>query len=99
MIQLFSSFLPEKLRRRHKRLKDTYGIGIGEYQDMLEEQDFKCAICETHVDDLNFPLDVDHDHDTHEVRGLLCRKCNLGIGLFKDSIRLLKNAIKYLSNE
>jgi len=97
MIQFFSSFLPEKLRRRHKRLKETYGIGIGEYQDTLIEQDFKCAICETHVDNLDYPLDVDHDHETGEVRGLLCRRCNLGIGFFKDSIRLLKNAIEYLS--
>jgi len=41
---------------------------------------------------------VDHCHETNRIRGLLCRRCNIGLGMFKDSIRNLKEAINYLIN-
>ena len=68
------------------------------YNEMLVQQDGVCKICkqkEKH-DKL---LAVDHDHSTGEVRGLLCNKCNKGIGFFSDSEILLRNAIKYLNKE
>jgi hypothetical protein len=50
-----------------------------------------CSICgETKK------LQVDHDHDTDNYRGLLCRECNLGLGLFSDNITSLLNAVAYL---
>lgn len=39
---------------------------------------------------------VDHDHDTEEVRSLLCNNCNRGLGYFKDSSLNLLKAFNYL---
>lgn len=69
-----------------------YGITPGEYIDMLLDQDKRCAICNTRD-----YLVIDHCHATGKVRGLLCNKCNLGLGLFKDNVDSLQNAIKYLT--
>jgi len=67
---------------------------------MLERQNHVCAICHEigfkmndHVYDT---LCVDHCHETGIVRGLLCNNCNRALGLMKDDINRLKNAISYL---
>ncbi len=52
----------------------------------------KCSICGT----TDKKLKLDHCHKTGKMRGLLCHFCNVGIGLFKDDIAILKNAIIYL---
>ncbi len=44
----------------------------------------------------NAKLDVDHNHDTGKVRGILCRSCNLALGMFKDDKRLVRIALAYL---
>lgn len=80
--------------------QSKYGLTPEEYELMRAEQDDKCAICNEaeidtwrgHVKDLA----VDHDHNTGQVRGLLCAQCNTGIGKFKDNPELLKAAIAYL---
>jgi hypothetical protein len=43
-----------------------------------------------------YRLSIDHSHNSKNIRGLLCKKCNTGIGMFKDNIQLLENAINYL---
>jgi len=83
-------------------LKKQYGITLDEYDPMLEQQKGVCAICgekETNLDTRTgriFELAVDHCHETGKVRGLLCTKCNTGLGAFKDSVELLNKAINYL---
>jgi hypothetical protein len=84
-------------RRRTKRkdmLKYCYSMTVAEYEAMLTGQNGVCAICETKPDD--GPLGVDHDHMTNEVRGLLCRSCNAGLGNYKDSLRRTRRATLYL---
>lgn len=63
------------------------------YHETYREQGGRCAICSTPADRLH----IDHDHATNEVRGLLCRACNLGLGHFKDSVEALVKAQRYLS--
>lgn len=41
-------------------------------------------------------VDRDHDHKTNLDRGILCRRCNLGLGQFRDNLEFLRAAIRYL---
>jgi hypothetical protein len=83
-------------RTTHKYL---YGLSPTDFDDMLKAQQGQCAICRKPFDqhDRNRQPDVDHCHDTGEVRGLLCWKCNTGIGKFHHDVTILENAIKYLN--
>lgn len=87
-----------KLHYRKKFIERKFKISYEEYEKMQITQDNKCAICnlkETHTDK-NY-LSVDHDHIIGNVRGLLCSRCNFGLGYFKDNVENLKNAITYLN--
>ena len=74
----------------------TYGITLKEYDIMYEEQEGCCAICGIHQLEESRRFCVDHDHDTGQVRGLLCNNCNTGIGKLKDNYDLLYRAADYL---
>ena len=82
--------------QRKKRLKQAYGISVEEYEALSKAQGHACAICNTHRTVLKKKLVVDHCHATGKIRGLLCTRCNIGIGLFSDSTLLLHNADRYL---
>ena len=80
-----------------------YGMEPGEFDVYWIAQRGQCWICERSMrkplKQRGQPLDVvaiDHDHSTGRMRGLLCNACNKGIGLLRDDVRILKNAIKYL---
>ncbi len=76
-----------------------YGLALEDYAKMLVEQGGVCAICRLPPKGgkaSNACLNVDHDHKTGRVRGLLCAACNLAIGKLKDSPALLREAAAYL---
>ena len=80
-----------------------YGLTIEQYEQMEKYQNYSCKICGIHKDknsrDKNGvvkSLAIDHDHETGQIRGLLCNWCNVGLGGFKDNPSSLENAIKYL---
>lgn len=90
-----------KIKYKKVYLKRHYNITIEDYKRMFREQKGKCEICnkkETAKDSYNKlkRLSVDHNHKTGNVRGLLCQRCNTGVGYFMESIESLKGAIKYL---
>lgn len=72
-----------------------YGITVEDYVRMLVEQNGRCAICLSEYPGPN-AFHVDHDHATGKVRGLLCTRCNPGLGYFRDDPELLARAIEYL---
>jgi len=77
----------------------SYGITQKQYDAMLIDQDKRCAICrraDTGRKNSNLFL-IDHCHKTRKVRGLLCHKCNVSIGLLRESAVTLRSAIEYLS--
>ncbi len=84
---------PEKYKAKGRAywLKSNYGISEEDYKRMIKQQGGACKIC-LRVK----PLHVDHCHHTGKVRGLLCKKCNTGIGMLHDNVSLLLNAVAYL---
>lgn len=74
--------------------KHRYKISEEGLLNLITKQDNKCAICNI---ELTKEFLIDHCHATNKVRGLLCRDCNFAIGLFKDNIKTLENAMQYLS--
>jgi uncharacterized protein YbaR (Trm112 family) len=83
---------------KKSELKRLYGITFEDYIEMLVEQDQVCAICKEECKTRKM-LSVDHDHQSGKVRGLLCNRCNRAIGMMKDDIVILENAIQYLSDK
>ncbi|HEU0132894.1 MAG TPA: endonuclease VII domain-containing protein [Mycobacteriales bacterium] len=78
---------------RNDHLKRRYGMTAEEVAVLIEEQGGRCAICRER------PAEhVDHDHDTGEVRGVLCFTCNCGLGNFRDRPDLLDLAVHYLED-
>lgn len=75
-------------------LNKKYGITEEQRAAMLAWQHGVCAICG--VSPEQSKLDVDHNHITGKVRGILCRSCNLALGMFKDDRRLVQIAVAYL---
>lgn len=78
---------------RERKLKENYGINLKQYDEMLLRQNSKCAICGGNC---CRKFSVDHNHSTGKIRGLLCIRCNTGLGCFGDSIETLNKAKNYL---
>ena len=96
-------YAPGPKRQHHARrmkYKRMYGITIEDYDRMLEAQGYRCAICRTdEPGGSGARFAVDHNHDTGNVRGLLCNNCNRGLGHLQDSVLILEQAINYLNEE
>lgn len=89
--------MPDRWRRAVKngRLKEGYGITIEDLDRMISECNATCRICgEKQLDP--YKMHVDHCHTTGKIRGLICGKCNVGIGMFRDNPEALENAAEYL---
>lgn len=87
---------PSKNATRRAQWKHYYGIHMD--QDTinlnLEKQNWACAICKDDLHEVRYHQD--HDHSTNAIRGVLCSKCNMALGLFDDDPHLLKLAANYL---
>lgn len=82
-------------------LKNLYGLTLGEHEKILASQGGVCKVCHKlelrrHKDGGAVALHVDHDHETGAVRGLLCHKCNIGLGSFDDNPERLRAAADYI---
>lgn len=87
---------PEAARRANLRVK--FGMTVEQYDKMLLDQSGSCAICEEACPS-GRNLAVDHDHDSGVIRGLLCGRCNMGLGQFRDRPELLSAAAAYLQQD
>lgn len=87
----------DKSRMYHRSLYkyQKYGITEQDYQQMRELQSDKCKVCGNVSDELC----IDHDHATMVIRGLLCRTCNMAIGLLYHNTEIFRKAIRYLESD
>jgi len=87
---------------RASKRKSNYGLTAAQYAELLVRQEGLCAICHKPDGTIDrrtgklFELSVDHDHATKKIRGLLCFRCNHGLGNFRDDADLLARASMYL---
>lgn len=72
---------------RNAALKHNYGITTVEYDLIFKTQSGCCAICGRHQTELKTRLCVDHSHKTGRIRGLLCRRCNLVLGVYENNAK------------
>src|ERR1035437_583338 len=77
-------------------LRTNYNITLEEYNVLFESQDGRCAICGTAETASGKSFAVDHNHDTGEVRGLLCIGCNAGLGNLREDPFIFESAMVYL---
>jgi hypothetical protein len=79
--------------RRARKIRKKYNMSIADYDRMFAEQAGKCGICREECEQ---QLGVDHDHTSGAVRGLLCNRCNMAIGLMFDQAEIAERAAVYL---
>jgi len=86
------------LKTREGRILKTYNISLEELSEMIDSQRGCCKICgKSLIDpDSNRNYDIDHNHETGKVRGLLCTKCNTALGLMFEDIKALEAMITYI---
>jgi len=86
-----------KRRTKDRHLQKRYGIGLSQYDELFAQQSGACAICGDRdgFGGKGHNLRVDHDHTINQVRGLLCNRCNTGLGYLENSTWFNK-AILYL---
>ena len=85
--------------QRKCHLRQTFGISTEEYNAMFAAQGNVCAIClKAPRDPRGFHPHIDHCHISGKVRGILCHKCNQGLGQFSDNVDVMMSAVRYLKN-
>lgn len=83
---------PAKTKANVKKgwAKHQYGLSTAEYERLMSSTDV-CSICGVQAE-----LQIDHDHTTGDVRGLLCNRCNVWIARLNEDIKWLASAMEYL---
>mgnify|MGYP001599052441 CR=1 len=86
---------PDVVKERHRSLR--YGLSKDDVIAKLKSQHWQCLVCLKPIDG-GRSTHVDHNHKTGRVRGLLCNKCNTGIGMLSENSFILARAIAYLKH-
>lgn len=89
---------PEKAKQANFRhdLSRHYGLSLEQYNQMYAKCEGRCECCGAHESEFKRGLHIDHDKETGLIRGILCTRCNPGLGYFQHSSERLQMAIKYL---
>ncbi len=91
-----------RLLNRQQNLRIKFGMELEDYDKLLKDQDYSCAICKSpesygvSTRGYSHAFSVDHCHETGKVRGLLCNNCNRGLGLLGDNLESIQKVVEYL---
>ena len=85
-----------KRKRTSAGLERKYGISLDDYEQMSEDQDHACALCQEPEMVEGRRMAIDHDHETGRIRGLLCFKCNTSLGRVCDTQAALERLVAYV---
>jgi hypothetical protein len=85
-----------KYSGRKSQLKNLYGLSMDKYEGLLEKQENKCAVCGIDFQLLTRNPHIDHNHNTGEIRGILCSNCNTALGLLKDDVVRVQKLMEYI---
>ncbi len=80
-------------KNREVMLRSRYGLSLKGFDDLVAQQSNSCAVC---GDSMEKPY-VDHNHRSGRIRGLLCYRCNTGLGFMRENTRILLAAVEYLT--
>lgn len=98
-VQNYRKANPEKIR--DTKLRQAYGVGLDYFNTKLTEQGGVCAGCKRNVKTIwrgkAVAMALDHNHETKAVRGVLCLKCNRGLGLLEENEQTFLNLINYMN--
>jgi hypothetical protein len=86
-----SCYIKQSVNNRYKR---EYSTSRNKLKKILKEQKNLCCICQINIKNV---YHIDHNHKSKKVRGLLCKKCNIGLGMFRDNPAVIFNAYNYLN--
>jgi hypothetical protein len=92
----------KRIRARRNKLKRQYGMTVEEWETLFNAQGRCCANSGCRAKEpkgIRGYWHTDHDHITGQIRGILCRKCNLALGHVNDSTVLLRGLIEYIEND
>ena len=100
------------IQRERKRIIAKFGITLEEYNNLLEQAGDKCCICGRQFLEITGEIGfrhkqagrlqtkyLDHNHTTGKIRGIICGRCNAGLGCFEDDIEIINRAINYLKSK
>jgi hypothetical protein len=94
--------MPSRLQLNILPCRLRLGVSPKLWNVLITKQKNKCAICKINFESSGSGWfsrpNIDHDHKTNKLRGLLCGACNTGLGYLRDNTTILKNAIKYLEH-
>lgn len=83
----------------HGRTLRRFGLTQADYEQILASQGGGCVLCHTTIPHRRrVHFDIDHDHRTGEIRGLLCNRCNMTLGRMQDDADWFRRAADYLNN-
>jgi hypothetical protein len=94
--ELFASNPRRQLLKQNYYYKKTFGVDKEFIIKLLKEQSGKCKLCGKEITLDSKKTHVDHNHITGKIRGVLCDRCNLMVGLIENKRHLLDKITEYL---